>query len=56
MTRDHRPCLLCGGVSRHRGHWRMDDNITMSGSLIQHSILGYQAIDMGEPVQHDAPK
>ncbi|MGJ8640567.1 MAG: FAD-dependent oxidoreductase [Opitutaceae bacterium] len=25
---------------------------TMSGSLMQHSILGYQAIDMGEPVEH----
>jgi hypothetical protein len=29
--------------------------ITMSGSLMQNSILGYQAIDMGEPVEFDAP-
>nr|MBX2823451.1 FAD-dependent oxidoreductase [Gammaproteobacteria bacterium] len=28
------------------------NNITMSGSLMQHSILGYQAIDMGEPVEN----
>ncbi|MEM0965804.1 MAG: FAD-dependent oxidoreductase [Verrucomicrobiota bacterium] len=28
-------------------------NITMSGSLMQHSILGYQAIDMGEPIAHN---
>jgi len=28
------------------------NKITMSGSLMQHSILGYQAIDMGEPVEH----
>lgn len=27
------------------------DTITMSGSLMQHSILGYQAIDMGKPVE-----
>ncbi|MGC6455159.1 MAG: FAD-dependent oxidoreductase [Coraliomargaritaceae bacterium] len=32
------------------------DNLTMSGSLMQHSILGYQAIDMGEPVTFDGPK
>ena len=30
------------------------DNITMSGSLMQHSVLGYQAIDMGEPVEFKA--
>lgn len=28
------------------------DSITMSGSLMQHSILGYQAIDMGKPVEY----
>jgi hypothetical protein len=32
------------------------DNITMSGSLMQNAILGYQAIDMGEPIQFDAPE
>ncbi|MEM9237771.1 MAG: FAD-dependent oxidoreductase, partial [Verrucomicrobiota bacterium] len=32
------------------------DNITMSGTLFQHSILGYQAIDMGEPVALEAPE
>ncbi|MEM9413194.1 MAG: FAD-dependent oxidoreductase, partial [Planctomycetota bacterium] len=32
------------------------DNITMSGSLMQNSILGYQAIDMGKPVAFDAPQ
>lgn len=32
------------------------DNITMSGSLMQHSILGYQAIDMGKPIEMAAPK
>ncbi|QDT67800.1 hypothetical protein MalM25_07040 [Planctomycetes bacterium MalM25] len=31
------------------------DKITMSGSLMQHSILGYQALDAGEPVKHEAP-
>ncbi len=32
------------------------DKITMSGSLMQNAILGYQAIDMGEPVKFDAPE
>ena len=32
------------------------DSITMSGSLMQNSILGYQAIDMGDPVPFDAPQ
>ncbi|MGC6423426.1 MAG: FAD-dependent oxidoreductase [Lentimonas sp.] len=31
------------------------DDVTMSGSLMQHSILGYQAIDMGEPVTMEEP-
>ena len=29
------------------------DTITMSGSLMQNSVLGYQAIDMGEPVSFE---
>ncbi len=32
------------------------DTITMSGSLMQNSILGYQAIDMDEPTPFDAPE
>jgi len=32
------------------------DSITMSGSLMQNSILGYQAIDMGKPTPFDAPE
>ena len=32
------------------------DNITMSGSLMQHSVLGYQAIDTGRPVKHETPE
>lgn len=32
------------------------DSITMSGSLMQNSILGYQAMDMGEPAPFDAPE
>ena len=32
------------------------DDITMSGSLMQNSILGYQAIDMGKPVSYEAPE
>ncbi|MDF7824683.1 FAD-dependent oxidoreductase [Pontiellaceae bacterium B12227] len=31
------------------------DDITMSGSLMQNSILGYQAIDMGKPTPSIAP-
>ncbi len=32
------------------------DGITMSGSLMQNSILGYQAIDMGKPIAFNAPE
>lgn len=32
------------------------DNVTMSGSLMQNSILGYQAIEMDEPVPFNAPE
>lgn len=32
------------------------DNITMSGSLFHHSILGYRAVDMGKPTPYDAPE
>ncbi len=34
----------------------ISDTITMSGSLMQNSILGYQAIDMGKPIPFDAPE
>ena len=32
------------------------DRITMSGSLMQNSILGYQAIDMGKPTEFTVPE